>query len=229
METRKSSIFAKIMLLGDAGVGKTTLGQIYTDFRFSTDSFLSFGVAFGVKEDECDGKRVKFQIWELAGNTRFDSIRNVYYAGTMGAVLVYDVTRPNTQHNLIRWIDELYTYSHGINLPLVIVGNKIDIREASHHVTREQGLRYIEQFKERYNQRNIDFIETSAVTRENIYKAFYLLARNLLSWLPERKLAKQLNLSSLKHIKNLFCPFCGDFRLITGREKQGGQERIYCP
>ncbi len=217
------------MLLGDNGVGKTRLGQIYTDFRFSIDSFLTFGVAFGVKEDEYDGKKVKFQIWELAGHPHFDLIRHIYYAGAMGAILVYDVTRPHTQHNLIRWIDELYTHSYTINLPIVVVGNKIDIRQASHHVTREQGLKYIEQLKKRFNQRNMDFIETSAVTRENINNAFSLLAKNLLKWLPERRMVKQLNLSSLKHLSNLFCPFCGDFRLITGKEKQGGQERIYCP
>merc|ERR1712118_348765 len=83
----------KYIIIGDTGVGKSCLLLQFTDKRFRHDHDLTIGVEFGARMVTIDGKQIKLQIWDTAGQESFRSITRSYYRGAAGALLVYDITR----------------------------------------------------------------------------------------------------------------------------------------
>ena len=98
----------KVCLLGDGAVGKTALRKRYLGKQFSSGYVMTIGADFAVKKTEIntnDGtKSVKFQIWDLAGQPRFNSVRELYYKGSHGGLLVFDITRRDSFSNLNSWV-----------------------------------------------------------------------------------------------------------------------------
>jgi small GTP-binding protein len=119
---------------------------------------------------ECDfpglDSKVRFVIWDLAGQAQFKRVRQSYLSNAEAGILVYDVTRKETFNNLKSWLDEAKDVSPSISL--ILVGNKIDLVE-DRVITTEQG-------EEMAKQLNLSYIETSAKTGENINDAFKMLA-----------------------------------------------------
>lgn len=173
------SMLAKIVLLGDGGVGKTALRKSYLGQGFQTKYVMTIGADFSVKQEIIEGREWKFQIWDLAGQQRFEMVRALYYAGTIGAILVFDVTRPDSLLNLKNWIDELHIHSHRKDVPLLIVANKIDIRQDESHVSTDQGQEFAVRLSKELQGTSIRFIETSAKTGLNVVKAFKELAESI--------------------------------------------------
>jgi hypothetical protein len=83
----------KYIIIGDTGVGKSCLLLQFTDKRFQPVHDLTIGVEFGARMISIDGKQIKLQIWDTAGQESFRSITRSYYRGAAGALLVYDITR----------------------------------------------------------------------------------------------------------------------------------------
>jgi small GTP-binding protein len=113
---------------------------------------------------------VTLLIWDIAGQEIFNKVREKYYAGAKAAFVVYDVTRPETLEGARKWIEDLKRFIPG-SIPLVVVGNKIDLRRK---VSKEEGDRFA---------KNLDaiFIESSAKTGENIPEVFREVTRALIS------------------------------------------------
>eukprot|EP00662_Eupelagonemidae_sp_cell21_P055459 gene55459-57495_t len=86
----------KYIIIGDSAVGKSCLLLQYTDQRFEPVHDMTIGVEFGTRMVDLDGRRVKMQIWDTAGQESFRSITRSYFRGAVGALLVYDVTRRET-------------------------------------------------------------------------------------------------------------------------------------
>ena len=103
----------KVLLIGDAGVGKSSLLLRYTEDKFDEALGSTIGVDFKVKTGEADGKRVKLTLWDTAGQERFRTLTSSYYRGAQGVVLVYDVTRRATFDDLQRWLEEVDAYAPG--------------------------------------------------------------------------------------------------------------------
>ncbi|MFX1513985.1 MAG: Rab family GTPase [Promethearchaeota archaeon] len=122
-------LLMKICLLGDGAVGKTSLRERYLGKGFKSGYTMTIGADFAVKESNVDGNEIKFQIWDLAGQPRFSSVRELYYKGSVGGLLVYDCTRPESYQNLDGWIEELWKNNGRGKLPLVLIANKVDLRE----------------------------------------------------------------------------------------------------
>ena len=117
-------------------------------------------------------KIVKLLVWDLAGQQRFDFIRGSYYRGSKGALLVFDTTRKSTWVELPKWIQETED-ALGERIPIILLANKVDLEE--HRViTREMGLQFVEE------NGLVGYLETSALTGQNVEEAFYLLAKNTL-------------------------------------------------
>lgn len=83
----------KIVLIGDSAVGKSNLLSRFTRNEFLVESKQTIGVEFATRTVDIDGKKVKAQIWDTAGQERFRAITEAYYRGTVGALVVYDITR----------------------------------------------------------------------------------------------------------------------------------------
>ncbi|XP_049851799.1 ras-related protein Rab-2B-like [Schistocerca gregaria] len=153
----------KYIIVGDTAVGKSCLLMQFTDKRFQPMHDLTIGVEFGSRTIMIDNKRVKLQIWDTAGQEKFRSITRSYYRGASGALLVYDITRRETFEHLSSWLEDCRKCSSN-NTVIVLVGNKCDL-EPDRQVTREEGENFAK-------KNNLEFIETSAKTAENVEEAF---------------------------------------------------------
>eukprot|EP01056_Protomagalhaensia_sp_Gyna25_P002942 Protomagalhaensia_sp_Gyna_25__2941@NODE_2727_length_923_cov_462_787330_g2274_i0_p1_GENE_NODE_2727_length_923_cov_462_787330_g2274_i0NODE_2727_length_923_cov_462_787330_g2274_i0_p1_ORF_typecomplete_len210_score28_79Ras/PF00071_22/1_8e66Roc/PF08477_13/3_8e25Roc/PF08477_13/3_1e03Arf/PF00025_21/2_8e19FeoB_N/PF02421_18/1_7e06GTP_EFTU/PF00009_27/6_5e06Gtr1_RagA/PF04670_12/5_4e06MMR_HSR1/PF01926_23/1_1e05RsgA_GTPase/PF03193_16/2_3RsgA_GTPase/PF03193_16/0_14SRPRB/PF09439_10/0_00021AAA_22/PF13401_6/0_000 len=159
----------KYIIIGDTGVGKSCLLLQFTDKRFRSDHDLTIGVEFGARTVTIDGKQLKLQIWDTAGQESFRSITRSYYRGAAGALLVYDISRRETFNHLTKWLDEVRQNSN-INMTIVLIGNKSDLDRRE--VTTEEGAEFAQ-------EHGLIFLETSAKTAENVEEAFLYTAKKI--------------------------------------------------
>merc|ERR1712244_184218 len=127
----------KYIIIGDTGVGKSCLLLQFTDKRFQPVHDLTIGVEFGARMINIDGKQIKLQIWDTAGQESFRSITRSYYRGAAGALLVYDMTRRDTFNHLTTWLEDARQHSNS-NMVIMLIGNKSDL-EARRDVRKEEG------------------------------------------------------------------------------------------
>uniref|UniRef100_A0A7S3LKV3 Ras-related protein Rab-18 n=1 Tax=Aplanochytrium stocchinoi TaxID=215587 RepID=A0A7S3LKV3_9STRA len=156
----------KLLLVGEADVGKSSILLRFTDDTFSEEQTSTIGVDFKVKMMNANsGKRVKVTIWDTAGQERFRTLTSSYYRGAHGVILVYDVTKRETFEALGQLLEEIdvYTPGGGGNVVKLLVGNKIDLDDRS--VSRKEGEAWAK-------QRGMLFIETSAKTKVGIKQVF---------------------------------------------------------
>lgn len=153
----------KVVLVGDSGVGKTNLLSRFTRNEFNAESKTTIGVEFATRNVQIRGKTVRAQIWDTAGQERYRAITSVYYRGAVGALVLYDITKPATFENLDKWISELKEHADPC-VCIMIVGNKTDLR-SQRVVSTEDGRLLAEKY--RYS-----FIETSALDASNVGEAF---------------------------------------------------------
>ncbi|XP_065833133.1 ras-related protein Rab-1A-like [Oscarella lobularis] len=153
----------KLVLIGDSGVGKSCLL-----LRFVDDTFIStIGVDFKIRTIDLDGKTIKLQIWDTAGQKRFETITSSYYRGAHGIIVVYDVTDQESFNNVNEWLRKIDRYAReGVNK--LLVGNKCDL-------TTKKVVDYTTA-KEYADQLGIPFLETSAKKATNIEQAFMTMA-----------------------------------------------------
>jgi small GTP-binding protein len=165
----------RLLIVGESGVGKTCILLRFADDMFEPDFLSTIGVDFKVKELVLDGKRVKLQIWDSAGQERFRNITSSYYRNSSGVIIVYDVTSQDSFDKVAGWIEEVRRH---VQVPLLIVGNKSDLVD-KRQVATEAG----EEFAQR---QGLIFMETSAKANTNIDAAFGELSKKLV----EAELAK---------------------------------------
>ncbi len=158
----------KLVLGGEGGVGKTSMVHRFVEDSFQTDYKSTIGTSIMKKECEFQGleSKVRFIIWDLAGQAQFKRVRQTYLANAEAGILVYDVTHKETLDSLENWFKEIKSVSPTISL--ILVGNKIDL-EDDRVISTEQG-------EELAQKLNLSYIETSAKTGENINDAFNMLA-----------------------------------------------------
>eukprot|EP00389_Voromonas_pontica_P018591 GDKH01029258.1.p1 GENE.GDKH01029258.1~~GDKH01029258.1.p1 ORF type:complete len:217 (-),score=9.38 GDKH01029258.1:254-904(-) len=159
----------KYIIIGDTGVGKSCLLLQFTDKRFRTDHDLTIGVEFGARLINIDGKQIKLQIWDTAGQESFRSITRSYYRGAAGALLVYDISRRDTFRHLTRWLEEVRQNANP-HMTIVLIGNKSDLERRE--VQYEEGAEFA-------RHHGLIFLETSAKTAQNVEEAFVTTARRI--------------------------------------------------
>ncbi|GAB2225875.1 hypothetical protein Droror1_Dr00021645 [Drosera rotundifolia] len=158
----------KVVLIGDSGVGKSNLLSRFTRNEFCLESKSTIGVEFATRTLQVEGRTIKAQIWDTAGQERYRAITSAYYRGALGALLVYDVTKPTTFDNVSRWLKELRDHADA-NIVIMLIGNKTDLKHLR-AVATEDAQSYAE-------KEGLSFIETSALEATNVEEAF----QNILS------------------------------------------------
>ncbi|MHA2226464.1 MAG: Rab family GTPase [Candidatus Hodarchaeales archaeon] len=172
----------KIALIGDGGVGKTAIRERYLGNAFNNQYLLTVGADFSMHDDDINGLPVRYQIWDLSGQQRFNGVREAFYNGCVGALLVYDITRPDSFFNMPKWINELWTNNGRGRVPIVVVANKIDLRDRlDNTISPVQGWSFIKNLSILTESDGFEchFIETSAKTGVKIPQAFSLLGTNI--------------------------------------------------
>ncbi|MFW9993043.1 MAG: Rab family GTPase [Candidatus Odinarchaeota archaeon] len=173
----------KVVLAGDGSVGKTALRERYLGRGFKSSYVLTVGADFAVKNAKIGNKNFQYQIWDLAGQPRFDSVRGVYYRGCAGALLVFDITRPDSFENLQKWVDEVWRNNGRGMVPIIILGNKSDLQEQfPEHITVEQIEKYTDKLSRETLVRGfaISYMPTSAKIGLNVDQSFELLGSTCL-------------------------------------------------
>lgn len=163
----------KILLVGDSGVGKSSILLRFTDDVFEAMQ-PTIGVDFKVKAMKVDNRRVKMTIWDTAGQERFRTLTSAYYRGAHGVILVYDVSKRETFKALKDvWLKEFAMYSTRAAAVKMVVGNKVDIDIADREVSQEEGLAFA-------RQQSTLFVESSAKTATGVEQTFEELLRKIL-------------------------------------------------
>lgn len=157
------SYLIKFVIIGDSGCGKSALLLQFTDKRFQPVHDLTIGVEFGSRMVSVEGKNIKLQIWDTAGQESFRSITRSYYRGAAGALLVYDITRRDTFNHLASWLEDAREHSNK-DMTIMLIGNKRDL-EARRCVEYHEGKKFAD-------ENGLIFMETSARTAENVEEAF---------------------------------------------------------
>lgn len=153
----------KVVLIGDSGVGKSSLLSRFTRNEFNLESKSTIGVEFATRSIEVDGKTIKAQIWDTAGQERYRAITSAYYRGAVGALLVYDIAKHLSYENVERWLRELRDHADQ-NILIMLVGNKSDLRHLR-SIPTEEAKAFAE-------KNGLSFIETSALDSTNVEPAF---------------------------------------------------------
>ncbi|CAL5214594.1 unnamed protein product [Lathyrus oleraceus] len=162
----------KLLMIGDSGVGKSSLLLRFTSDDFE-DLSPTIGVDFKVKYVSMEGKKLKLAIWDTAGQERFRTLTSSYYRGAQGIIMVYDVTRRETFTDLSEvWAKEIELYSTNQDCMRMLVGNKVD-KEEDRVVTKKEGINFAREY-------GCLFIECSAKTRVNVQQCFEELVLKIL-------------------------------------------------
>ena len=162
----------KVLLLGDSTVGKTCFLLRYCDKTFQEAHLSTIGLDYRLKTMTLEnGKNIKLQIWDTAGQDRFRAITKNYYKGANGIILIYDVTNLQSYENVKNWIAQIKEEANQ-NVLIYLAGNKIDVSEDLRVVKTEDGKKIADEFK-------LPFYETSAKSGINVNKIFEELVENI--------------------------------------------------
>lgn len=167
----RSPVF-KTVLVGEGGVGKTSLAIRYTENRFDQQMKMTIGVNFATKKVNVDGKDITLLLWDLGGQPRFQDVVTDYFKGSKLAIAVYEASRPFTMFRLQDWITRLH--SSVPDCDVFLVANKIDELIEGVGVTQEEVQEFALQF-------NAKLFEVSAKTGEGVQGLFETAAHHLVA------------------------------------------------
>ena len=197
-EQKNNQIYeARVITLGDSGVGKTNFIFRFIDDKFSLNYFSTYGIDTKFKNVKLDnGSEIKFKIFDTAGQERFKSISQNYIKKANGVLLMYDISDEASFNNIENWMQNIQDNS-GNKMCIVLVATKCDLVE-EREVSKESG----EKLAEKYG---IHFYETSSKDNINIEKSFYDIAEQIIEKNKGKKVfEKNIDLNK-KHNKKKEC------------------------
>ncbi len=165
------SIVLKVLTAGEGGVGKTTLLHRYVEGKFSSETKMTIGVEFFLKELMIDDQKVLLQLWDFGGQERFRFLLKSYVIGARGALLMFDLTRAMTLEKIPQWVN--ICIKENPNLPILFLGSKADLVDDM-NISND----YITSFMEQFNL--YDYLEVSSKTGNNVESAFESVTREIL-------------------------------------------------
>ena len=164
----------KILVIGPAAVGKSSLIRRFIDNEFYLDYRFTIGVDLLTKLVEYESnKNARLSIWDIGGQDRFKMLRRSFYDGANGALVVFDLSRAQTFSHMKKWIFDMHQIMQE-KVPTVILGNKLDlISEIGEVLDRSEPHQYAE-------KENSFYLETSAKTGNNVERAFIEITKSII-------------------------------------------------
>jgi small GTP-binding protein len=162
----------KIVIVGPESAGKSALVQTYCKGTFNDAYKPTIGISIIEKELQISKNyNLRLFLLDLGGIKSFAKIRKYYYNYSNAVLILFDYSRLETFDNIIDWIEETYQFIRDKSIPILLIGNKIDLATNREHL-RNKALNLAEQY-------NFPFFETSALTGEGIDEIFTYLISNL--------------------------------------------------
>ncbi|MFX0032665.1 MAG: Rab family GTPase [Candidatus Hodarchaeota archaeon] len=167
----------KITVIGDAAVGKTSLIKKYTKGEFQRNYISTLGTQFTRHEEVIEGVAIELILWDIAGQAAFEVMRQNFYTGSSGAIIVFSHSPNETKsfNNIDKWLSEVR--EHCGNVQIALFGNKIDLISEEELQSTALCDSNVEGYVKSHNF--LGYYKTSALTGEGVYEAFYALAKRL--------------------------------------------------
>jgi small GTP-binding protein len=169
----------KFVIIGDHEVGKTSLVRRFVENRFSHDYRATIGLNILSHSIEFFGNEIIYSLWDVGAQQYFKRFRQTYYLGTQAAFIVFDLTKRQSFDNIKEWYAELEEFIGGREIPIIIIGNKTDLKD-QRAVEYQDGQKLVSELSQKPNIK-ISYIETSALSGENVEDAFTLIAFHYIS------------------------------------------------
>jgi small GTP-binding protein len=163
MTTKQYQLKCKCLLLGDSGVGKSSLMAKYVDNSFYNHFISTIGVDFKFKKFTVNDKNINLLIWDTAGQERFKSLTTNYYHDAYAVIICFDITDLHTFRNLNFWFSELDKFANP-TIKKILCGTKADLTE-KRQVKYSDALDFA-------RDKNLDYIEISAKNDNNVDQIF---------------------------------------------------------
>eukprot|EP01125_Pyxidicula_operculata_P016191 TRINITY_DN5542_c0_g1_i1.p1 TRINITY_DN5542_c0_g1~~TRINITY_DN5542_c0_g1_i1.p1 ORF type:complete len:696 (-),score=132.69 TRINITY_DN5542_c0_g1_i1:44-2131(-) len=160
----------KIVIIGNSGVGKTNLLHRWVSGEFENTS-VTLSADVTVKCFQIDGKLIKVQFWDTAGQEAHFAVTQTYFRKAHGAIVVYDVTDAESFFDVQKWVTAVKDVSGNENTQFILIGNKVDLA-SSRQITTAVGLEYA-------RRQSLFFLETSAKSGKNINRAFQIILQDI--------------------------------------------------
>lgn len=165
-----ASVRLSVILIGDTNTGKTSLIARFSDDKLIENYETTIGIDFSIAKFRLNGTSVRLQLWDTAGQEKFNAITTQYYHRAMGVILVYDVTNQSSFDSIAKWNRAVEQHADP-DVVKLLCGNKVDLDE-ERKVTTEQGRKMAQQIGAR-------FCEVSALESTNVFEAFQFFSRDV--------------------------------------------------
>ena len=170
----------KITVVGDAAVGKTSLIKRYTANSFEKDYISTLGMQFSKYEEDLNGEMVELFLWDLAGQESFSTLRDRFYKGSSGAIIVFSLAPEEieTYRHIDKWRSNIKEVCG--NIPIILFGNKADLVDQNAIATSpnyETSDVHVKKFAQDHNI--MEYFKTSALTGQGVASGFKILVKKL--------------------------------------------------
>ena len=161
----------KFVIVGNHEVGKTSLIRQFVERKFSHDYRATIGLNIFAHNFDFQGNEISSQLWDIGAQQYFKRFRKIYYSGAEAAFIVFDITKRESFENIKDWYKEINQLIDEKNIPVIIVGNKVDL-SAQRVISSAEG----EELAKSLSESGLSYIETSALSGEKVIDAFELIA-----------------------------------------------------
>ncbi len=169
----------KFVILGDHSVGKTSLVRRFVENKFTHDYRATIGLNILAHSAEFFGNNIAYSLWDIGAQQYFKRFRKTYYLGAQAAFIVFDLTNKESLGHVEMWYEELGDFIKKREIPMIIIGNKTDLKE-QREVSYKDGVEVVNRLSQGIGVKT-SYIETSALTGENVEDAFTLIAYHYIS------------------------------------------------
>lgn len=177
MSKKRVDVMFKILIVGECGVGKTSIIKRYVYNLFTPNYKSTIGVDFALKILKKDKLTIGMQLWDVAGQERFGSMTRVYYKDATAAIIMFDVNHLKSFESVMKWKNDIVSkIFKDKNIPMLLVANKVDL--AVHDTQWHEFKKTLDNFC--VNNEFIGWIETSAKDNMNIDAVFTTLTDEIL-------------------------------------------------
>ena len=166
---------SKVLMIGDSGVGKTCLLQRFDKGEFRANTLPTIAIDFSVKSVSVGSKKLKMQIWDTAGQEKYNTLTSSFFKSTNGVLVVFALDSRASFNSVSKWMGQISALAPK-DVVVSLVGNKADLSK-EREVASEEGADLAKGF-------NCEYFETSAATGANVEKVFSNLAEKILAKQP---------------------------------------------